>query len=567
MKHPAHTYALDVKSGKIMAGVLVCLAVDRYLDDLENGMNRGLYFNQNAAARACRFFPKFLRHSKGKWAGKKFELDDWQLFIIWNLFGWFNADGSRRFRYAYIEVARKNGKSTLASGLGLYMMIADGEAGAEIYVGATKKPQAYITFNEAKNMVLKSPELKGVLTAYQHNIHSVELAAKFEPLASDSDKQDGLNPHCAIIDEYHAHKNDSLYNVLESGMGAREKPLMFVITTAGFNKLGPSFRMRGVCEKILNGVLQQDDMFAMIFSMDKDDDWENPDLWIKSNPSINTIDTTRSFLESRYQAVRNDPSKLVDFLTKNLNVWTDASEVWIEDKRWLACDRERLVWEKLKGRTAYGALDLSSVDDITAFVLYLPGENGYDDVYPFFFIPEATVKERTKRDGVPYELWVRQGLIEVTPGDTVDYDYIRRRITGYYVPDGVVSHDDNCIADHVNLISVAYDKWNSSQLVNNLTADGVEMTPFGQGFVSMSTPTKEFKKKILKQEINHGGNPVLRWMASNVEINRDAAGNEKADKSKSKEKIDGIVGGIMALGEWLTKSASDDDDIYQVLSA
>jgi phage terminase large subunit-like protein len=221
-------------------------------------------------------------------------------------------------------------------------------------------------------------------------------------------------------------------------------------------------------------------------------------------------------------------------------------------------------WEGLAGRQCYAAIDLSSVEDITCAFLFFPGET-YHDVFPLFFIPETTVQERTKRDKVPYDLWVRQGWIETTPGDTVDYDYIRRRLSGYYVEDGEVRHDDTCVNDHVNLVSTAYDRWNSSQLVNNLVADGLEMSPFGQGFVSMSTPTKEFKKLVLKKELNHGGNPVLTWMISNVEIKRDAGGNEKIDKGASKEKVDGPVAGVMALGEYLTEQP-ESDDIFEVLT-
>jgi phage terminase large subunit-like protein len=565
MKHPAHTYALKVRSGEIVAGKLVKKAVERYFDDLETGIDRGLYFDSKKAARACRFFPKYLRHSKGKWSGKVFELEPWQAFIIWNIFGWYTANGKRRFHTAYIEVARKNGKSTFAAGTGLYMMVADDEMGAEIYVGATKQKQAKVTFDEAKNMVKKSPELREYIIPFRNNLHSEELMAKFEPLGQDSDTEDGLNAYCGIIDEYHAHKDDSLYNVIESGMGARENPLMFVITTAGFNKLGPCKTQRDLCEKILNGIIQQDDIFAMIFSMDEEDDWENSNNWIKANPSMNSIDTTRDFLHSRYERVKNDPSKHVDFLTKNLNVWTDASEVWIQSKRWDACNIKPIKWEDLAGRQCFGGLDLASVEDITCAFLFFPGE-AYHDLYPLFFIPEETVRERTKRDKVPYEQWVREGWIETTPGDTVDYDYIRRRLTGYYVEDGEVKHDESCVADHVLISSIAFDRWNSSQLVNNLMADGIQMSPFGQGFVSMSTPTKEFKKLVLKKQVNHGGNPVLTWMISNVEIKCDAGGNEKIDKGASKEKVDGPVAGVMALGEYLTEQP-ESDDIFEVLTA
>jgi len=566
MKHVAHQYALDVRSGKIVTGELVKKTVERYFHDLDTQLARGLKFDKNKAARACRFFPTFLRHSKGKWAGKVFELDPWQAFIIWNLFGWYWANGKRRFNTAYIEVARKNGKTTVAAGVGLMLMVADGEMGAEVYVAATKKPQAKIAFDEAKNMVNKSPSLLQVITPYQHNMHSIEMVAKFEPLASDSDKQDGLNPHGGIIDEFHAFKDDSLYNVIESGMGARENPLMFVITTAGFNKLGPCYRMRGVCEQILDGVIEQDDTFAMIFSLDKDDDYEDPKNWIKSNPSIETIDTTRSFIERRLQRVKNDPTQLVDFLTKNMNMWTDASEVWIKDSVFMECNIEPVKWEDLEGRLCYGALDLSSREDITVLSLFFPGEK-YHTTKRFYFIPEDNVRERTKRDGVPYETWAREGLMETTPGNTVDYDYIRRRITGYYVSDGVVEHDESCISDHVDLASIAFDRWNSSQLVNNLMEDDMEMSPFGQGFGSMSSPTKEYKTIIFRKELNHGGDPILRWMISNVEIQRNASGDEKPDKAKSKEKIDGVVADIMAFGEYLTEGHGADDSMFEVLTA
>ena len=235
-------------------------------------------------------------------------------------------------------------------------------------------------------------------------------------------------------------------------------------------------------------------------------------------------------------------------------------------KKFLECNQGPINWADLAGRDCYSALDLSSIEDITVLSLFFPGPK-FNDSIRIYFIPEDTVRERSKRDGVPYEMWAEQGLFELTPGNTVDYDYIRRRISGYYVMDGEVQHDDACIADHVNLKSLAYDRWNSSQLVNNLQADDIELSPFGQGFASMSAPTKQYMKMILNKEYNHGGDPVLRWMLSNVEIKRDAGGNEKPDKGKSKEKIDGVVADIMALGEYLTETDDDDEDMFTVLTA
>jgi phage terminase large subunit-like protein len=560
--HKAEQYAADVKAGKIITGDLIKKAVGRYYYDLQTGIDRGLYFNRPLAEKKCAFFHKVLKHSKGKWHGKPFELDGWQAFIIWNLFGWFRADGRRRFNSAYIQVARKNGKTTLAAGIGLEMMVADGEQGADIFVGATKLSQAYITFNEARSMVSASEALSSLLTVYRHNIHSEQLNAKFEPLSSDGDKQDGLSPHCGIIDEYHAHKTDELFNVIESGMGARTNPLMFVITTAGFNKNGPCYAMRDLCIKILNKVIVQDDIFTLIYEMDNETEWENPANWIKANPSMHSIDTILPFLQSRFEKVKNDPTKYVDFMTKNLNRWMDSSEVWIEDDRWMQCDGP-VTLDMLRGLTCYGALDLSTREDITALTI-IADDNGTKLLLPFFFVPEDNAKKRAAKDGVPYDTWIRQGHIIATPGDQVDYTAIRRLITGYYVEDNIVKHDSSCLMDALHIVRIGFDKWNSSQLVNDLMFDGMEMVEFRQGFGSMSAPTKEFKSMVYKRQFAHGGNPVLRWMISNVEIKRDPAGNVKPDKEKSADRIDGVVSSIMALGEYLADNAAYMGDIYEV---
>jgi len=561
--HPAEKYAHDVRAGKVVVGKLVKLAVERYFNDLDTALDRGLVFNRKKAENGCRFFPDLLRHSKGKWRGQAFKLEPWQAFLIWNIFGWYNADGTRRFNTCLLMVARKNGKTPLAAGVGLKMMVADGVAGAEVYVCATKWKQAYdTTFVAAKNMVNKSPDLLDEIEVYTTNMHSEELLAKFEPLASGADTHDGLAPYCGVLEEYHAHPTAELYDIIEDGMGSWENPMIFIPTTAGYNKQGPCYRMRDLAIKILNGVLEQDNFFALIYELDEDDDWEDSTNWAKANPSMEAIDTLPAYLDKRYKGVKNDPSKLVSFLTKNLNDWTDSSEVWIEDKRWMQCD-QAVSYDAMASRECYAALDLSSTTDITCLFLLFFDETGFD-LLPYFFVPELSAKQRVKKDNVPYDLWIRQGYIEETPGDVIDYDYIRRRVSGYYVEDGTVKHDENCIADHVQIKRIEYDRWNSSQLVNDLVADGLEMSPFGQGFGSMSAPTKEFKKIVLKAQVRHGGNPVLRWMISNVEIKKDAAGNEKIDKAASSEKVDGPVAGVMALGGYLTDADQYDDDMFDV---
>lgn len=556
--HPAEKWAKDVINGKIVACELVILACKRHFSDLKTGVDRGLYFDRAAATSSIQFFG-FLKHYKGKFAGKRFDLDHWQQFINWNVFGWKNADGTRRYRYAYIEIPRKNGKTSYAAGNALYMFIGDGEAAPEIYTCATKLPQAKICFTDAKEMANRSPALKSRIGLYTHNMHIAANAGKFEPLSSDSDKQDGVNPSCGIIDEYHAHRNDGMLKVLKSGMGAREQPLIFIITTAGFNKQSPCKKYRDIVEKILRGVLKQDDLFGMIFTPDKTDDWKDPITWQKANPSWNSIDTIPKFLEKEFQDALNHPSMQVNFKTKNLNMWVDSEDVWIEDEKWMACahSEETLAeaMEKLKGRTCFGGIDLASVEDLSSLSLYFPPENEEPaDWLVFFWVPHDTIDKRVERDDIPYDEWVRDGWIYTTPGNIQDYDAIRKFISGVHLLDGKQQESDDCIACNFDLKSIAFDRFNSSQLVINLGNDGIKMTQFGQGFVSMSYPTKELQKLVLKKEINHFGNPVLRWQVTNVSIKRDPAGNIKIDKEKSKEKVDGMVSGVMAYGEYLTPS-------------
>lgn len=565
--HPAEKWAKDVVNGKIVACELVILACKRHFSDLKTGVDRGLYFDRDAATRSIKFFG-FLKHYKGKYNGKRFDLDLWQQFINWCIFGWKNADGTRRFRYAYIEVPRKNGKTSYAAGNGLYMFIGDGEAAPEIYTCATKLPQAKICFTDAKEMANRSPALRSRIGLYTHNMHIAANAGKFEPLSSDSDKQDGVNPSCGIIDEYHAHKNDGMLKVLKSGMGAREQPLIFIITTAGFNKQSPCKKYRDIVEKILRGVLTQDDLFGMIFTPDKNDDWKDPITWRKANPSWNSIDTLPKFLEKEYQDAVNNPSMQVNFKTKNLNMWVDSEDVWIEDEKWMACAHQHMslqeAMEKLKGRTCYGGLDLASVEDLSSLDLFFPAENGEPaDSITFFWLPEDTIDKRVERDDIPYDEWVRDGWIFTTPGNIQDYDTIRKFISGVFTLDKKQQESEDCVACWFDLKSIAYDRFNSSSLVVNLGNDGITMTQFGQGFVSMSYPTKELNKLVLKKEINHFGNPVLRWQVSNVSIRRDPAGNIKIDKEKSKEKVDGMVAKVMAYGEYLTAIASDEPEAYQ----
>ena len=408
-------YINDVLSGRRICGKLERLAVERHLADLENADKLKIRFDEVAAMRCISFF-SILKHSKGEFSGKRFELEPWQMFIVWVLFGWKRLDGSRRFRYAYVEVARKNGKTTFAAALSLYMMVLDGEDGAEIYTAATKRDQAKICWTEARNMVGKSPALSNKIARFQSALTMESTLSKMEPLAADSDKLDGLNPHFAVVDEYHAHKTDMLYNVLKSATGARRQPMIFTITTAGFDKTSPCFLMRRIYIDVLLGIKKQENTFVMIYSADEGDDWKDPKTWAKSNPNMG-ISISAEYLEEEFKSALNrGGSEEVNFKTKNLNQWVDAPTVWIQDEKVRKCSNGTTDAD-LVGQTCYAGLDLASHVDINALALYFPELKA---IKLYYWIPEAKMEENADR--VDYKTWAAEGRIFVTEGNVIDID-------------------------------------------------------------------------------------------------------------------------------------------------
>lgn len=541
--HPAEEYARRVSDGEILVCEYVHLAVRRYYSDLEMALDKGWYFDRKAAQRAINFIEK-LKHTKGQWAGQRFKLEAWQQFIIWNIFGWKKADGTRRFRYAYVEIARKNGKTALSAGIGLYMLFADGESRPEVYSAATVKDQAKICFSDAVEIV-KATDLKNYLTPYRNSIVYELKGGMMKPLSSDYGTHDGLNPSCGIIDEFHAHKDSGMFDVIKSAFGARKQPLMFIITTAGFNKAGACYAYRDNVIKILRGINEDDALFGIIYTMDSKEEWDNPKMWIKSNPNLG-VSLFPNYLEDQVNDAKNRPEAVRNVMTKNVNLWVDAAKTWILDDMWMKCMGETDL-EGLKGCQCWGGLDLSNVSDITSFVL-LFHENDKFQLLPFFWIPEETMLEKIRKENINYDKWVAGGFVKVTAGNIVDYDFVKADIL--------------TIVEDYDLQSSAYDRWNSSQTIIDLQNEGMECTPFGQGYGSMSAPTKEFEKLVLTEKIEHFGNPVLRWMLASIAIMTDPAGNIKPDKSKSTQKIDGIVAAIMALGEWMTAQAEEDNNPY-----
>lgn len=538
---PVTRYAQDVVEARILAGRLVRLACERHLRDLETGPSRGLKWDPGAAEHAIAFFG-FLRHYKGKqWNGQPFILEAWQQFRVGSVFGWKRRDEDtgewiRRFRVAYNEVGRKNGKTTEAAGIALYMMDADGEPGAEVYSAATKRDQAKIVWTDAARMVRKSKGLANRITVLRGkcNMNVDETASKFEPLGADEDTLDGLNIHCAIIDELHAHRTRGVWDVLETGTGSRREPLIWVITTAGFDQSGICYENRNYSIEVLEGRIQDDSWFAYIATLDEDDDWKDESCWIKANPNLG-VSVSLHELRSLVEKAKRLPAAQNNLQTKRFNVWTQQANRWIDLDLWDE-NAGLVVEENLKGRTCYGGLDLASVSDMVAWVMVFPHDEDAEtlDILCRFWCPEARVHADNNRYRAQYQVWVKQGFLVATPGDATDYGFVKKQIL-----------DD---AARFKLVDLNVDRlFQAHEISTNLANEGLTVVGMGQGYFSMAAPMQEFERRLLMHKIHHGGNPVLRWMAGNVSVKPDEAGNLKPDKATSQGKIDGIVALVMAL--------------------
>ncbi|MGK2857914.1 MAG: terminase large subunit [Thermoanaerobaculia bacterium] len=531
--HPALRYIDDVLTGRVVVNKWIRLAVERHVRDLKEGPARGLTFDATAAQHVIDFYA-FTNHSKGEWAGKPFTPEPWQQFVDWVTFGWKKADGTRRFRVSYLEVARKNGKSTKAAADAIYLMLADGESGAEVYSVATKKDQAKIVWEEAARMVRASPALRARIGVLRNNMHVLAKHSKYEPLSSDEDTLDGLNPSAAIADEIHAWKTRGLWDVLETGTGARRQPLLLPITTAGSDKKSVCYELHSYGKKVLEGLVEDDSFAAFIYAIDADDRWDDERVWIKANPSLG-ITVKLDDLRRKCLKAKEMPAAQNAFRRLHLNEWTE------QDVRWLDLD----VWDEnghdvdpamLEGRRCYAAFDLSSVTDLSARGLLFPPTDDDELWYVLmkFYVPAENVQKRVKKDGVPYDRWIEEGYITATEGDVVDYDVIR--------------NDLRADGEHYEIVEIAFDRWNATQLSTQLAGDGFTMVKFGQGYHDMASPSRELEKLLAARVLAHGKNPVLRWMAGNVTAEMDAAGNRKPSKAKSTERIDGIVALVMTLG-------------------
>jgi phage terminase large subunit-like protein len=530
----------------------------------------GDWFDERAAEHVCAFFPRYLRHTKGRWAGQPFFLLPWQRSGLRAAFGWKRADGSRRFRIVWCEIPRKNGKTGLAAGVGLYLAFASGEPGAEVYSGASAKTQAAIAFNEAKRMRAQSSQLRELTNAFKYNISRPDNFSKYEVIAADYGTLDGLNLSGLIGDEVHAWKNREFYEVLHTAEGARTQPMEFLITTAGTDIDTLGGEMHEHAERVRDGVIEDHAFLPIIYGTGRDDDWTDPAVWANANPSLGATVTIEA-IAAEAERAKKLPRYQNAFKRYYLNIWTEQETIWLPIDKWSQCTKgpESVTLEALAGRRCFGGLDLSSTTDLTALALLFPRDDGAD-LWMHFWMPKEGLAERVRRDRVPYDKWADQGFITLTDGDVVDYDVIRRMITGEAPgadPEFLVTSRKAAITNQVELVALARDRWNATQLTTQLMGDGVEIKDFGQGYASMSAPSKEFEKLVVEGTLNHGGNPVIDWMARVVTVRTDGADNVKPvkpDRRRSTKRIDGIVAGIMALGLAIS-TAADQEPEYQML--
>ena len=492
-------------------------------------------YDKKKADRAVTFIEN-LCHTKGKWAGTPFWLLPWQEQLIRDIFGIVKPDGNRQFRTAFVEICKKVGKSELAAAVALYLLYADNEPSAEVYGAAADRQQASIVFDVAKQMVEMSPALmkRSKLMGATKRIVNYSNAGYYQVLSAEVGGKHGFSVSGLVFDEIHTQPNRQLYDVLTKGSSdARQNPLHFIITTAGNDRHSIAYELHTKAVDILEGRRVDPTFYPVVYGLKDDEDWEDEANWYKVNPSLGyTVDIER--LRDAYREAKQNPADEITFKWLRCNMWVSSTVAWIPDAIYMR-GNEPIDMDALAGRDCYAGLDLSSTGDITALVLIFPPRDEEEKyvLLPYFWIPEETIPRRVKANSVPYDIWEKQGYIMSTEGNVIHYDFIEKFIMD--------------LSEKYHILEIAVDRWNATQMIQNLEGEGFTIVPFGQGFSSMSAPTKEFYRLLMEGRIIHGGNPVLRWMAGNVVIDTDPADNIKVTKAKSKEKIDGIVAAIMAL--------------------
>ena len=549
-------YTAAVQSGELPSCLMVRKAVERWYRDMDRCKEGGdLYFDRKAMQVITLFIRgnadsgyTGLKHYKGEWAGRTFEPEPWEWFVLLSIFCIkYRATKKRKYTYADVYVPRKNGKTTLAAIIALIMLIIDGEPAAEVYAAAVDKAQAKICFDASVEIAKASGLLEegsGIRHFRKGSIVVEDTASAYKPLSKDTKNKDGLNIHCGICDERHAWKTNEIYEVLKTGVGARSQPLIFSISTAGTDTSYPYFRDLEFLRQVMLGIKQKDNHFIMLYEPDEGDDWQDPATWAKVNPNFG-VSLGRKYMEDECAEAREKGgSTLAAFQTKNLNMWVDAPEVWIQDDD-VAANNAEFDESQLEGADCYVGIDLAATGDITATALLFPKLR----VAKFIFIvPEEKLKDDRRQDIVDYRLWVEQGWLVVCPGKILDKDwyiaYLMNNLPRYKIK------------------GVAFDPWNAWELKGKMGRYEDVMEAYNQGIKYMYPPSKKIFEMVKEHQLNFLDNPIIRWMFKNVVIYMDPNNNYKPDKGKSRNKIDGVVALCDAIGLWLTKTSEGSGQIY-----
>lgn len=536
-------YAEDVVSGRIVACQWVKLACQRFLDDINS---QDFYFDDRKYKTLTTFIGVLKHYSSGA-AGTQFVLEPWEDFIICNIFCLYRVDTHRRkYKTAHISVSRKNGKTTLAAVLGLFAMIADGEPAASVIMAANSREQGHIDFDAASAFARQLDPKKKSLKVLRNEIKFEKNNANLKVISADASTGDGLNPSMVILDELHEAPDSKLYDVLRSGQGFREQPLMLSITTAGFRLGGFCNQLEDYCKEVLSGIKMDDTLFSLLYTLDDGDDWTDDRNYVKANPNLGVTVKTDWLLEQVNQA-RNTPSLEVGVKTKNLNMWVSSSNVWIPEHNVRKCLR-KVDMSDFIGKNnylCYIGLDLAAVSDLTALsFLFIDPENEEYYYKNFYYLPKSALEG--KYNSELYKMWSAKGYLTLTDTPTTDYNFIKTQILYWY--------------NHLDVQGIFYDAWNSVQLVNDLINEGMPMVAYSQSIGHFSRPTKEYERLVLSEKVILDDNPINRFCHDNVELKVDMNGNCKPIGDHNAKKIDGVIAQLTALGGYL-------DQIYGVQEA
>ena len=560
-------YVEDVLSGKQTAGKYIIALVKNFAAEVTSGVpvDDRWSFDTEQAERYIDFIQTYTRHTRGSWAGKPFILSPWQQFLITNLFGWVDADGARRYRTAYVYVGRKSGKSQLAAGIAMAMATLDGDGAGEYVFAATTRAQARIVFDEVQRSIRKAPEvLRKRFTVRRQDVWGPNDSV-IKPVSSDANTLDGLSLNLGVVDEYHAHTNSNLLNVLKSSMGSRKSPLLLAITTAGFIADGPCALSMRTGKEVILGQKTDNRTFYMIYQLDDPEEWEDESAWVKANPGLDTS-ITYDYLRSQQVQARNmGPMAVAEWKTKHGNLFQQSADIWIEPDRWAALARPEKADLITPETPLYVGLDLAKASDVScAALLYDLGDEGLYLTVRHWLPSEAVKRALSKSETHVYATLEDNPNAEVQPDSNVtDYARIREFISGVALRNGQLVDTGEGLATKHNLENVVYDAWNSSQLVMELEGyDGVPCVPLRQGTVSLNTPTREIEERILEGNLYHDGDPFLAWMLGNVVLEVNANGYIRPNKAKSADKIDGVAAAVNAMAGYIVaQEAPEPEDV------